>query len=89
MKGSFLFCLTFLSAIIDGALSDNLNVTVIGTTHGKSRFECWQLTEPFTSSSQPGVVGTETVSLGDVSNITYNVIPADYDCGLHTAPYKQ
>ncbi|KAI3394397.1 hypothetical protein diail_2809 [Diaporthe ilicicola] len=70
-------------------LSTKLNVTVIGAAHGKSRFECWELAAPFKSSAQPGIVGSQTLDLGDVANITYNVLPAGFDCGLHAAPFHQ
>jgi hypothetical protein len=79
----------FFAAAIDAVLSTSLNVTVIGAHSGKSRFECWELAVPFVSSTQSGVVGTETTFLGDVANITYDVIPADFDSGLHNAPYNQ
>ncbi|KAL7622007.1 hypothetical protein AAE478_007508 [Parahypoxylon ruwenzoriense] len=78
-----------LFASFDLVLSVRLNVTAIGAQHGKSRFECWELLAPFVSSSQSGVVGTEVTSLGDVANITYNVIPAGFDSGFHTAPSNQ
>lgn len=89
MKGTRLFYLPLLFAALDAVLSNNLNVTVIGANNGKSRFECWELAVPFTSSTQAGVVGTEDTTLGDVANITYNVIPGNFDSGLHNAPYNQ
>ncbi|ROW04912.1 hypothetical protein VPNG_07046 [Cytospora leucostoma] len=89
MKGYPLFYLALGLAKFDMVLPHNLNVTVIGANNGKSRFECWELDAPFMSSTQSGVVGTETTTLGDVANITYNVIPANFDSGLHNAPYSQ
>lgn len=71
------------------ASSTNLNVTVITAQGGQSRFECWQLCAPFTSSSQSGLLGTQTANLGNVANMTYNVVPAGYDSGFHTAPANQ
>ncbi|KAH9998197.1 hypothetical protein F4779DRAFT_631394 [Xylariaceae sp. FL0662B] len=81
--------LALFLAAIDVVLSVSLNVTVVGAQDGKSRFECWALSEPFISSDQFGIVGTQTTSLGDVANITYNVIPAGFDSGFHTAPTNQ
>lgn len=71
------------------ALSANLNVTAITAQNGRSHFECWQLATPFVSSGQFGLVGTETSVLGDIANITYNVVPSGFDSGFHTAPFNQ
>ncbi|KAI5920844.1 hypothetical protein F4810DRAFT_402295 [Camillea tinctor] len=73
----------------DLALSALLNVTAVGAHEGRSRFECWELSAPFVSSSQPGIAGTQTTSLGDVANITYNVVPAGFESPFHTAPVNQ
>lgn len=90
MKISCLPFLTiFLSARLGALASTNLNVTVVGAANGTSRFEYWELTAPFDTSAQTGIVGTGTTSLGNVANITYNVIPAGFDSGLHNAPYNQ
>ncbi|KAI0599375.1 hypothetical protein F4775DRAFT_551120 [Biscogniauxia sp. FL1348] len=86
---SLLLPLLLLAAITAAAQSTRLNVTAVGAHAGRSRFECWELSVPFISSSQSGISGTQTTSLGDVSNITYNVIPAGYQSGFHTAPVKQ
>jgi len=75
--------------IITAASALNLNVTVVGSHENRSRFECWQMSLPFEQSSQPGVAGTSVSFLGEVSNITYNVIPAGFDGGLHVAPRNQ
>ncbi len=84
-----LFHFTLLLAVLDTALSVSLNITAIGVQDGKSRFECWQLSTPFEYSDQSGLVGSGTTFLGDVANITYNVIPASFDSGVHTAPTAQ
>ncbi|KAK7699520.1 hypothetical protein SLS64_011658 [Diaporthe eres] len=89
MRSSRLFNLAFFLAAQTSVLSTKLNVTVLGTANDQSRFECWELAASFTSSTQPGVVGTHTTKLGDVSNITYNVAPAGYDSEVHTAPFFQ
>lgn len=89
MRSSRLFNLAFFLAAQKPVLSTKLNVTVLGTANGQSRFECWELAAPFNSSTQPGVIGTHTTNLGDVSNITYNVAPAGYDSEVHTAPFNQ
>ena len=89
MRGSRLFSLAFLLATQEAVLATNLNVTVVGTANGQARFECWELAAPFVSSAQSGIVGTQTANLGDVTNITYNVIPAGFDSGIHNAPFFQ
>ncbi|KAK6952451.1 hypothetical protein Daesc_006988 [Daldinia eschscholtzii] len=77
--------LSFFAAF-DVALATSLNITAIGAKDGKSRFECWELAAPFVSSSQDGIVGSQTTFLGDVSNITYNVIPSGFEPKVHSAP---
>lgn len=89
MRGSRLFNFAFFLAAQRPVLSTKLNVTVVGAANGHSRFECWEIDAPFVSSTQPGVVGSHTTSLGDVANITYNVLPAGYDSPDHVAPYYQ
>lgn len=90
MPGLLVFpLLAVFFVFLDGVMCTELNVTVVGAQGGKSRFECWSLNAPFLSSSQSGIVGTQTAELGSVANITYNVIPAGFVSGFHTAPAKQ
>lgn len=90
MRGSRLSNLAFFLATQNVAFATTkLNVTAVGTANGQSRFECWELAAPFISSAQPGIVGTQTTNLGDVTNITYNAIPAGFDSGMHNAPFYQ
>lgn len=89
MRSSRLFNLAFFLAAQKPVVSTKLNVTALGAANGQSRFECWELDAPFVSSTQPGVVGSHTTSLGNVTNITYNVVPAGYDSEPHTAPSHQ
>lgn len=83
-----LFPVLFLKGV-QTALSTTLNVTAINAHNGQSHFECWSLSAPYFSSTQNGVVGTQASQLGQVTNITYGVIPAGYDSGFHTAPAPQ
>ncbi|KAI0518505.1 hypothetical protein F5B22DRAFT_599438 [Xylaria bambusicola] len=80
--------LSMISAIA-GSAATSLNFTAISTRDNTSHFECWQLSTPFEHSNQLGIAGTAAVVLGDVTNMTYNVIPAGYDSGLHTVPSNQ
>lgn len=89
MRWSRLFNLAFFLAAQQPVLATKLNVTVVGAANGQSRFECWELDAPFVSSKQPGVVGSHATSLGDVTNITYNVVPANFDSPVHVAPTNQ
>lgn len=76
-------------AALSTAMEIKLNVTAIGTHNNASRFECWELDEPFRSSNQSGLVDTRTTVLGDVSKMSYNVVPAGFDSGFHPAPTNQ
>ncbi|KAI0842020.1 hypothetical protein F5Y06DRAFT_258836 [Hypoxylon sp. FL0890] len=66
-----------------------LNMTTLTGRDNVSVLECWQLTTPFVKSDVPGVSGTQTLNMGDLSNATYTVIPPRFDGGLHRAPFKQ
>lgn len=79
--------LLFASLQVVSSLS--LNVTVVSSQNNLARFECWQLCSPLEQSTQFGIIGTATTFLGDVTNITYNVIPSGFDSGIHTAPSNQ
>ncbi|KAJ0109946.1 hypothetical protein J7T55_014748 [Diaporthe amygdali] len=83
------FRLFVIVAALSTAMATKLNVTAIGTHRNSSHFECWELDRPFTSSNQSGLVNTKTTVLGDVSKMTYNVIPAGFDSGFHPAPTNQ
>ncbi|KAF3765042.1 hypothetical protein M406DRAFT_243506, partial [Cryphonectria parasitica EP155] len=67
----------------------NLNVTAISAANNASTLECWQMTTPFSISTTSGTAGSASLDLGDVSNLTYTVLPAAYDGGLHNAPHAQ
>ncbi|KAI0898278.1 hypothetical protein F4806DRAFT_493938 [Annulohypoxylon nitens] len=66
-----------------------LNITALTGKNNVSVLECWQLKTPFVTSDIPGIVGTQTLDMGGVSNATYSILPARFDGGLHNAPYKQ
>ncbi|RYO95633.1 hypothetical protein DL764_007631 [Monosporascus ibericus] len=85
----------FLSPVILGllmtgaaAMTPPFNITAISAQYGKSRIECWQLDSSFKVSTQPGVAGG-AARLGDVNDMTYNVVPANYDGEFHNTPRNQ
>lgn len=67
----------------------SLNITAIGAANDASTLECWQMDAPFESSATPGVSGSATALIGTAENITYTVLPAAFDGGLHNAPLNQ
>ncbi|GAW19600.1 hypothetical protein ANO14919_090880 [Xylariales sp. No.14919] len=77
------------SWLFQAATSLNLNVTAISARDGSSTLECWQMNEPFDTSTQPGISGTAQVSLGAASSLTYSIIPPNFDGGIHNAPENQ
>lgn len=82
----------FLSFAIAGtravqALS--LNITVTGAVNNASTIECWQMDTPFESSATPGVSGSAAALIGLAANITFTVVPAGFDGGVHRAPFNQ
>ncbi|KAI1295734.1 hypothetical protein F5Y03DRAFT_371717 [Xylaria venustula] len=71
------------------ASSLNLNITAVTASNGSSILECWQLDQPFTTSTEPGISGTALLSLGDVSSLSYTMLPPHFDGGVHNAPRNQ
>lgn len=67
----------------------NLNITALSASNAASTLECWQMDTPFSVSSTAGTSGSASLTLGDVANLSYSVIPAGYDGGVHNAPYNQ
>lgn len=75
------------SASLVPALS--LNITTIGAANNASTLECWQMDTPFESAAIPGITGSATALIGNAANISYTVLPAAFDGGLHNAPLNQ
>ena len=67
----------------------NLQLTAISTKNGTSTIECWRLAGPFVVSSQAGITGAAFAQLSKAGNVSYAIIPARYDGGLHNAPQIQ
>jgi uncharacterized membrane protein len=66
-----------------------LNVTAITAQDGVSIFQCWQILPGFTTSSQAGTIGASILQLGNLSNMSYSVIPPGFNAGFHNAPNVQ
>ena len=87
MDLSYIFSYVLLSVSAAAALS--LNVTAIGASNGASTLECWQMDTALSVSTTAGTAGSAEALLSDASNITYTVLPAAFDGGLHNAPCNQ
>lgn len=66
-----------------------LNITALSAAYNASTLECWQMATPFAVSTQPGTVGSAQLQLGNASSISYSVLPALFDAGVHNAPANQ
>lgn len=66
-----------------------LNLTALTAADGESTLECWQLANPFRQSTESGITGSLQLSLGELANASYSVIPARFDGGFHHAPAFQ
>ena len=66
-----------------------LNITSLGHQDGVTTLECWQLDNPFQKTSQIGVPGTLQLQLGDVTNMSYTVVPPKFFPPTHNAPIIQ
>ncbi|PKX92715.1 uncharacterized protein P174DRAFT_442584 [Aspergillus novofumigatus IBT 16806] len=87
--------LQVVASILPGAIAGTsmpttLNITVIGARNNQSTLECWSLEPGFASSTQPGIAGSASLTLGPVGdNATYTIVPAQLDGGIHNAPVRQ
>lgn len=75
--------------LFQDAAALKLNVTAIGAQSGSSTLECWQMDQPFATSSTPGTSGSAQTSLDKVSSLSYTIIPSNFDGGIHHAPANQ
>ncbi|ROV96569.1 hypothetical protein VMCG_07822 [Cytospora schulzeri] len=66
-----------------------LNITALGAANNASTLECWQMDTPFAISTQQGTSGSAQLQLGNASTMSYSVLPAQYDAGVHNAPANQ
>lgn len=89
MVSSTLLNKAVLAALPAATIALNLNVTTIGARDGHSTLECWQLDNPFSQSTTPGIAGTANAFLSDAANVSFTVIPSNFDGGLHNAPHNQ
>ncbi|KAL5378259.1 hypothetical protein DPSP01_009192 [Paraphaeosphaeria sporulosa] len=79
----------FMSLAAVAQNTTHLNITAIGAAGGRSTIECWQITRPFDTSTDPGTAGTKAQQLGDTTNLTLTILPPKFDGGLHNAPAVQ
>ncbi|KAI1767828.1 hypothetical protein GGR53DRAFT_480841 [Hypoxylon sp. FL1150] len=89
MKKQQAFRQLTLALSVPAASSLQLNVTAIGARDGSSTLECWQMNTPFDISTQPGTSGSAVATLSSVSNLSYTIIPSNFDGGIHNAPHAQ
>lgn len=75
-------------AQLSNVTTPSLNLTAITASNGSSIFECWQIAS-FAASAQAGTSGALNLFLSDAANISYTIIPARFDGGLHRAPAAQ
>lgn len=82
--------LVTLTAMVETCAALHLNLTAISANrYRQSTLECWAMDAPFVVSTDAGIAGSASVSLGNVTNLVYTVLPAGFDGGLHVAPKNQ
>ena len=79
--------LAFLAA--SAAAHLRLNITAIGAQDGFSTLECWAVDSPFYTSGDSATVGASVANLGNVSALSWSVVPPGQYVGPHNAPYNQ
>ncbi|KAI1261136.1 hypothetical protein F5Y18DRAFT_210290 [Xylariaceae sp. FL1019] len=70
-------------------VATSLNITSIAGVGNHSEIQCWQMETPFTISTDAGTNGVARLDLSDADNISYLVLPSEYNGGLHNAPAVQ
>lgn len=81
---------SYTAAQLTTSNTTSLTATALVTdANNNTAFQCWQLTEPFKTSSTPGQVGTKALTIGDSTNLAYTVLPPRFDGGIHNAPEPQ
>ncbi|KUI65316.1 hypothetical protein VM1G_00196 [Cytospora mali] len=78
-----------LAALLQPSVALQLNITALGAANNASTLECWQMDTPFTISTQKGTSGSAQLQLGNTSTMSYSVLPAQYNAGVHNAPANQ
>lgn len=62
---------------------------IVTDAQNNSALECWQLNASVAISTGAGTAGATTVQLGNITNATYTLLPANYYGGIHNAPFPQ
>ena len=89
LVGRFLPAAALLAVFAQSSVALQLNITALSAANNASTLECWQMDTPFTISTQQGTSGSAQLELGNVSTMSYSVLPAEYDAGVHNAPANQ
>lgn len=84
----FMSILSLAPAQLSNVTTPSLNLTAIAASNGSSVLECWQF-PGFVASAQAGTSGALNLFLGDTANVSYTILPARFNGGLHTAPTSQ
>lgn len=70
----------------------SLNVTALTASNNASALQCWSLSGGFSTSTQPGIIGSAIANIGaldSTTNATLSVLPGQFDGGKHNAPAAQ
>jgi len=73
-------CLYLQSSLAESHLAVT---ALISDEHDDARFQCWQFSKPFSTYPTVG----KAISLADVSNLTYVVLPPRSEEGIHKPPH--
>lgn len=87
--GRLLPSAALLAVLLRSSVALQLNITALGAANNASTLECWQMDTPFAISTQPGTSGSAQLQLGNTSTMSYSVLPAEFDAGVHNAPSVQ
>lgn len=66
-----------------------LTAPALVTINNRTAIQCWRLLTPFVTSSTPGTTGASALTLTNVTDFGYTILPPRFNGGQHTAPAPQ
>ena len=66
-----------------------LTAPALVTINNRTAIQCWRLLTPFVTSSTPGTAGASALTLTNVTDFGYTILPPRFNGGQHTAPAPQ
>ncbi|KAH6633784.1 hypothetical protein C7974DRAFT_178065 [Boeremia exigua] len=86
---TYLALLTSLVPTLAQTNATYLTLPALVTIDNRTAIQCWRFTTPFKTSTVPGTIGAQSLTLANATNLSYTILPPRFNGGLHTAPRPQ